>query len=59
MQNDAADHLHVKVPHLQHALAGLANHCECFGQHLIERFTCGKALLELGGFCLQLGIRQF
>ena len=41
VQHHAADELHVEVPHVQHALAGLADDGEGFGQQIVER-TCRR-----------------
>ena len=37
VQHDAADELHVEVPHAQHAPSGLAHHCEGVDQQVVER----------------------
>ena len=37
VQRDAADQLHIEVPHLERAARRLAHHGEGFGQQLIER----------------------
>ena len=44
VQHDAADELHVEVPHVQHAAAGLADDGEGFGQQIVERLAVGEAL---------------
>ena len=59
MQGNAADHLHIEVPHLQDPLAGLTHNGKGFRQHVVQRFASSKALLELGRLGLQFGIRQF
>ena len=46
VQHHAADQLHVEVPHVQHAAAGLADDGERFGQQVVERFAVGDALLR-------------
>jgi len=46
------------VPHLQHALAGLADDGEGLGKQRVERLAVGDALLELCGLRLQLGVRE-
>ena len=47
MQNHAADQLHVEVPHVERAAAGLADHGEGFGQDLIQDFL--QRAVALGG----------
>ena len=47
VQHHAADELHVEVPHVQHALAGLADDGKRFDQQVVERFPVGDALPEL------------
>ena len=37
VQHHAADELHVEVPHVEHAPAGLAHDGERFGQQVVER----------------------
>ena len=55
---DAADQLHVEVPHVQHAAAGLADDGEGFGQQVVERLAVGEPLAELGGLAAQLRRRD-
>ncbi len=50
----AAHDLHVEVPHVQHAFAGLANDGKNFGQHRVERLALGQARAKLGGLAAQL-----
>ena len=38
VQDNAADQLHVKMAHLQHAPAAFARHCERFRQDFVENF---------------------
>ena len=45
MQHDAADELHVEVPHVQHAPAGFADDGEGLGQNLVERGLQLRVLL--------------
>ena len=54
VQHDAADQLHVEVPHVEHAAAGLADHREGLGQQVVERFAVGEPLAEFGGLLAQL-----
>ena len=42
VQHDAADELHVEVPHVQHAAAGLADDGEGLGQQVVERLAVGE-----------------
>ena len=44
VQDDAADQLHVEVPHVQHAAAGLADDRERLGQQIVERLAVGEPL---------------
>ena len=53
VQDDAADELHVVVPHLQDAAAGLAHDGKRFGQQVVQRFALRDALLEDGGLTPQ------
>ena len=46
--------LHVEVPHVQHAAAGLADDGERFGQQVVERLAAGEPLLEFGRLAAQL-----
>ncbi len=56
VQRDAADQLHVEVPHPQHPLRGLAHHRESLGQHAIE-WRAGRDLrLQLGSLGDKLGV---
>ena len=43
VQHRAADELHVEVPHVQHAAAGLADDGERFGQQIVERLAVRRA----------------
>ena len=42
VEHHAADQLHVEVPHVQHAAAGLADDRERLGQQVVERFAVGE-----------------
>ncbi len=53
MQHDPADQLHVEVPHIERAAAGLADDGEGLGKQIVERFALGEALAELGGLQAQ------
>ena len=58
VQRDAADQLHVEVPHLQRPLAGLADHGERLGQDRVEGLAVGDPRLELVGLGPQRLVRQ-
>ena len=58
VQHHAADQLHVVVPHLQHAAAGLADHGERLGQQVVERLAVGEAGPELRGLAAQLLVAE-
>ena len=47
VEDDAADELHVEVPHVQHAASGLADDGEGLGQQVVERLALGDARAEL------------
>ena len=49
MQHHAADKLHVEVPHVQIAAAGLAADREGFDEKVVEGSAVGHALLEIDG----------
>ena len=49
VQNHAADELHVKMAHTQHALGPLADSREGLRQQAVQRRTVGQALAELLG----------
>ena len=44
VQHHAADQLHVEVPHVEHAAAGLAHDGEGLGQQVVERGAAGEPL---------------
>src|SRR5205823_6454770 len=46
VQNDAADELHVKMAHVQDALADLAGHGKSFGKDLIQYLLAGLQALS-------------
>ena len=46
VQDDAADELHVEVPHVEHAAAGLAHDGERLGQQIVERLALGQPVAE-------------
>ena len=43
VEHHAADELHVVVPHVEHAPAGLADHGKCLGQQVVERLAVGDS----------------
>ena len=47
MQHDAAEDLHVVVPHVLGAATRFATGGKRFGQNLVERFTFGQSCAEL------------
>ena len=73
VQHDAADQLHIEVPHLEDAPAGLAHYGEGLGQELVEDGLQGQILLvgvldgvkalanafaEFDGFTAELLVRK-
>ncbi len=58
MQDDAAEDLHVEVPHVLGAAAGLAAGGERFGQQVVERGALGKPVAELGGQIAKLVVGE-
>ncbi len=46
MQHDATDELHVEVPHVERASAGLPDDGERFRNQLVDRRAVGQALTE-------------
>ena len=58
VQHDAADQLHVEVPHVQRALAGLADHREGFGQQVVQRLAVGEPLAEFDGLSPERLVRE-
>ena len=53
VERDAAEELHVEVPHRQRALAGFAHDGERLGQDGVELLALCDPLLELGGLGLE------
>src|SRR5262245_2426782 len=58
VKHHAADQLHVEMPHVQHALARLANHSERLDEHVVERLTASDARLELLGLLTKLFVSE-
>ena len=58
MQHDAADELHVEVPHVQRALAGFPHHRERIGQQIVQRLAVGETRAELVGLRAQGLVRE-
>jgi hypothetical protein len=58
VQGQAADELHVEVPHVEDAAAGLAHHRERFGEDVVERLALGQPVPEFERFRLQLGVAE-
>ncbi len=58
VQHHAADELHVVVPHLEHAPAGLAADGKGFNQDVVEARAVVELLLELRRLGLQLGVAE-
>jgi hypothetical protein len=58
VQRDAAQHLHVKVAHLEDALGAFTHHGEGFGQQVVQRFALGQAGAEFVGLATQLLVAQ-
>jgi hypothetical protein len=48
VQHQAADQLHVEMPHVEHAAPGLAHHGEGFGENLEQHFVLDAAALGVG-----------
>ena len=48
VQHRAADQLHVEMPHVEHAAAGLADDGEGLGHQVVERLALREPLAE---FC--------
>ena len=49
VQDGSADQLHVEVPHVEHAAAGIADDGERLRQQVVQRLAVGEPLAELGG----------
>ena len=58
VQNHAADQLHVKMTHAQHALGSLAYHREGFVQQAVQAFSVGKSRLEFRRLGAQLLVAE-
>ena len=58
MKHDAADQLHRKMPHMQHAVAGLPDGGKGLRQDIIQGFPFRESPLKIRRLCLQLFIRQ-
>ena len=61
MQRDAANHLHIEMPHVEHAPAGLAHHGKRLGQQFIQRLAIFllMARFQLVGLGAQFGVAEF
>ena len=58
VQRRTTDQLHVEVPHVHHAPAGFADHGECVGAEVIERFALGEALAQHDRLAAQFLVRH-
>jgi hypothetical protein len=58
MEHDAADELHVEVPHAEHAHRCLPHGGERLGKDVVERLAARELLAELGGLRGKLFVRQ-
>ena len=58
VQDHAAHHLDVVMPHAQEAAARLAADGKGLDQQVVERFAGGQPVAELDGLLLQLGRRS-
>ena len=58
VQHHAADQLHVEVPHVQRAAAGLADDGEGLGQQVVERLSLPEARPEFVCLGAQLFVRE-
>ena len=58
VQHHAADELHVEVPHVQHAAAGLADDGKGLGQQVVERLAVGEPRAEFGGLAAELFVGE-
>ena len=54
MQDDAADELHVEVPHVERAAAGLADDRERLRQQIVERLAAREPVAEFLGLGAEL-----
>ena len=58
VQGDAADELHVEVPHVEHAAARLAHDREGLGEEVVEGLALGQPRPELRGLGRELGVGE-
>ena len=58
VKHDAADQLHVEMPHAEDADRGLTHSGESFGQDVVERLAVGQLVAELLRLRLQLGVAE-
>jgi hypothetical protein len=58
VKRDAADHLHVEVPHAKRSLRGLADDGKCLGQEIIQGLPPGKTIAEFRGLGPERLIRE-
>ncbi len=58
VEGQAADELHVEVPHVEDAAACLARHREGFGQEVVQGLPLGQPLLELPGLGRELRVGE-
>ncbi len=58
VENRAADELHVEVPHVEHAAAGLPHDGKCLREEVVERHPLSKAFAELRGLGAELFVAQ-
>ncbi len=59
VQHDAADQLHVEVPHVEHPPASFADHRERLRQQIVERFSRRQPVTEFLRLLAKLDVRQF
>ena len=58
VEDDAADELHVEVPHVEHAAAGLAHDREGLGQQVVEGSAPSRAAAALNSAVLARARRR-
>ena len=58
MQHDAADELHVEVPHVQHTAAALADYGEGLRQEVVEGLASAEPKPEFGGLPAELFVGE-
>ena len=56
VQHDAADQLHIKVPHVQRAAGGFPHHGEGIDEQTVERIALGEAFAQRRGLSAQLRV---